>query len=172
MSEQHRVAEQLELFRLMVASVRDYAIYSLDPDGYIQTWNAGAELIKGYTADEVIGENFSLFYTEEDRARDHPAEELALAARDGRYEEEGWRVRKDGSRLWASVVLTALYNEDGTLRGFAKVTRDLSAKREAEPDLRRTAHELERSNVAPERLASAAAPAPAEPLHALAGPAH
>jgi len=169
MSKQHAVAEQLELFRLMVASVRDYAIYSLDPDGYIQTWNAGAELIKGYTADEVIGEHFSVFYTEEDRAREHPAEELRIAAREGRYEEEGWRCRKDGSRLWASIVLTALYEDDGTLRGFAKVTRDLTARREADEDLRRTARELERSNVELERFASAAAHDLAEPLHTIAG---
>src|SRR5947209_14924412 len=169
MTAQHEVAEQLELFRVMVGDVRDYAIYSLDREGKVLTWNAGAELIKGYTADEVIGRNFSIFYTDEDRARDHPAEELRLAARDGRFEEEGWRLRKDGGRLWASIVLTALYHEDGTLRGYAKITRDLTARREAEEDLRRTAAELERSNAELERFASAAAHDLAEPLHTIAG---
>jgi PAS domain S-box-containing protein len=169
LTERHRAAQQLELFRHMVASVRDYAIYSLDRDGYIQTWNAGAGLIKGYTAEEVIGRHFSLFYTDEDRARDHPGEELKIAARDGRYEEEGWRVRKDGTRLWANIVLTALYDDDGSLRGYAKVTRDLTARRAAEQDLWRTTQELERSNGELERFASAAAHDLAEPLHTIAG---
>jgi PAS domain S-box-containing protein len=161
--------QQLEQFRFIVAGVRDYAIFSLDPTGHILTWNAGAELIKGYRPDEVIGRHFSLFYTEEDRARDHPAEELEIAAREGRFEEEGWRVRKDGSRFWANVVMTPLREDDGTLRGYSKVTRDLTARREAEQDLRRTAEELERSNVELERFASAAAHDLAEPLHTIAG---
>src|SRR3954452_24369984 len=91
---------ELEQFRLMVSGVRDYAIFALDAGGHIRTWNEGAVRIKGYTEDEAVGRHFSLFYTAEDRARDHPAHELDVAAREGRYEEESWRVRKDGSRFW------------------------------------------------------------------------
>ena len=93
-------------------------------DGVIRTWNAGAERFKGYSADQIIGEHFSIFYTDEDVEREHPEEELRIAAADGSYEEEGIRVRKDGSHFWASVLITALRNEEGDLRGFAKVTRD------------------------------------------------
>src|SRR4051812_32263515 len=124
-------ADQL---RLLVEAVTDYAIFMLDTGGHIATWNAGAERIKGYTADEIIGQHFSRFYTEPDIARNHPAHELEIAEREGRYEEEGWRVRKDGTRFWANVVITAV-REDGELIGFGKVTRDLTMRREAELEL-------------------------------------
>ena len=125
-----RVANaELEQFRLLVTNVRDYAIFVLDVSGRIRTWNPGAENIKGYTADEVIGRHFELFYTEEARARRHPAYELEVATREGRFEEEGWRVRKDGTLFWANVVITALRDARGGLVGFAKVTRDLTERR-------------------------------------------
>ena len=128
-----RVANaELEQFRLLVTSVRDYAIFVLDASGHIRTWNQGAENIKGYTADEVIGRHFELFYTEPARARKHPAYELEVAGREGRFEEEGWRVRKDGTLFWASVVITALRDAGGGLVGFAKVTRDLTERRQAQ----------------------------------------
>jgi len=121
-------------FRLLVDSVKDYAIFMLDPEGRVATWNAGAELIKGYSASEIIGEHFSKFYPPE--ARDFPAYELKVAAAEGRFEDEGWRLRKDGSRFWANVVITALYGADKALIGFAKVTRDLTERREHEEHLR------------------------------------
>ena len=116
--------------RLLVDSVLDYGIFMLDPDGRIVTWNLGAERLKGYSASEVIGQHFSIFYPEEARARRWPDEELRRAAADGRYEEEGWRLRKDGSRFWASVVITALRDESGAIAGYGKVTRDLTERRE------------------------------------------
>jgi PAS domain S-box-containing protein len=123
-----------ERFRLLVESVRDYAIFMLDPEGRVLTWNAGAERIKGYRADEIIGQHFSQFYPPE--AGDFPAHELRVAAAEGRFEDEGWRVRKDGSRFWANVVITALYDRDKRLVGFAKVTRDLTERRKHEEELR------------------------------------
>jgi PAS domain S-box-containing protein len=125
-----------ERFRLLVESVMDYGIFMLDPDGYIQSWNAGAERIKGYSAQEIIGRHFSVFYTPEDLMRDHPREELEIAARTGRFEEEGWRVRKNGMRFWANVVITALRDPSGQLVGFGKVTRDLTERKELEECLR------------------------------------
>jgi hypothetical protein len=124
--------EQTDQFRLLVESVRDYAIFLLDADGYVRSWNAGAERIKGYTASEIIGKHFSTFYLEEAVRSGHPHEELRIAAADGRYEEEGWRVRKDGSTFWANVVITALRDRSGELVGFAKVTRDLTERKKAE----------------------------------------
>jgi PAS domain S-box-containing protein len=118
-------------FELLVASVKDYAIYWLDPQGKIMTWNQGAERIKGYEAADVVGQHFSKFYTPEAIAQRHPDRELELAKQNGRYEEEGPRVRKDGSIFWASVVITALY-QDGKHVGFAKVTRDLTERKRAE----------------------------------------
>ncbi|MDQ2641594.1 MAG: PAS domain S-box protein [Pseudomonadota bacterium] len=118
-----------ERFRLVVDRVRDYAIFMLDPRGHIMSWNAGAQEIKGYTANEIVGKHFSVFYPPDVAASGWPARELELAVRDGRFEEEGWRVRKDGSRFWASVVITALFDDGGNHRGFAKVTRDLTDKR-------------------------------------------
>jgi PAS domain S-box-containing protein len=135
-------------FRLLVASVRDYAIFVLDPQGNVATWNLGAERIKGYAAGEIIGRHFSTFYPAEDVARGKPAWELAEAERDGRFEDEGWRVRKDGSRFWANVIITALGNESGALCGFGKVTRDLTARREAEETARKLAAEQAAREVA------------------------
>jgi PAS domain S-box-containing protein len=126
-----------ELHRLLVESVQDYAIFALDPDGYILSWNAGAERFKGYTADEIIGKHFSIFYPRELVAEGFPDFELRTAANTGRFEDEGWRIRKDGSRFWANVVITALRSKQtGELLGFAKVTRDLTERREAEEALR------------------------------------
>ncbi|HET7584384.1 MAG TPA: PAS domain-containing sensor histidine kinase [Gemmatimonadaceae bacterium] len=120
------------LYRLLVETVRDYAIFVLDPDGYILSWNAGAERIKGWRADQIIGKHFSAFYREEDIERGKPDWELEVAAEEGRFEDEGWRVRADGSLFWANVIITALRNETGRLVGFAKVTRDLTERRAAQ----------------------------------------
>ncbi len=132
-----------ERFRLLVETVQDYAIFMLDPDGHVATWNAGAERIKGYQASEIIGKHFSVFYPAETVEKGWPAEELRRAAAQGRFEDEGWRVRKDGSRFWANVVITALRDASGRLTGFAKVTRDLTERRRAEQELRRAHDELE-----------------------------
>jgi PAS domain S-box-containing protein len=110
-----------ESFRLLVEGVKDYAIFMLDPGGRISSWNVGARRMKGYRAGEVLGRHFSVFYSPEDIERGHPGEELRLARERGQFEEEGWRVRKDGSHFWASVLITALLDEEGKLRGFAKV---------------------------------------------------
>jgi len=123
-------------FRQLVESTRDYAIFLLDPGGHVRTWNAGAERIKGYTTPEILGHHFSRFYTEDAVARRWPEHELAVAATQGRFEDEGWRVRKDGSRFWANVVLTALRDPGGAVRAFSKITRDLSERRRAEESLR------------------------------------
>jgi PAS domain S-box-containing protein len=125
-----------EIFRVFIESVRDYALLILDPGGYITSWNKGAEAIKGWKASEIIGQHFSKFYPEEAIAAELPERELIGAEHEGRYEDEGWRVRKDGSRFWANVVITALRDSDGTLIGFAKVTRDLSERRRHEEYLR------------------------------------
>jgi PAS domain S-box-containing protein len=127
-----------ERFRLLVQSVTDYAIYMLDPDGRVSSWNPGAERFKGYAADEIIGEHFSRFYTDEERAADIPGTALETARREGRFEAEGWRVRKDGSRFWASVIIDPIRSESGQLVGFAKVTRDLTEKRAIEEQLRQS----------------------------------
>src|SRR5438132_1163821 len=119
-------------FALLVSSVVDYAIFMLDPTGRIVTWNDGAQRIKGYTADEVIGRHFSLFYPPEEARSRKPDWELEVAKREGHYTEEGWRLRKDGTRFWASVAITALRDQTGRLRGFGKVTRDLTERREQE----------------------------------------
>ena len=128
-----------EIFRILVRSVRDYAILALDPDGRIVSWNEGAERIKGYRAEEIIGQCFTVFYPEERVAEGFPWRELEMAARDGRFEDEEWRVRKDGTRFWANVVITALRNAEGELIGFAKVTRDLTRRREHEEKARQAA---------------------------------
>lgn len=131
--------EKLEArYRQLVESVRDYAIFLLDPVGMVLTWNPGAQAIKGYTAEEIVGRPFSTFYTEEDRRAGKPERLLAIASREGRVEDEGWRVRKDGSRFWADVVLTAIHDDDGRLTGFSKVTRDLSTRRQSEESLRQS----------------------------------
>lgn len=115
--------------RLLVESVSDYAIFMLDPDGHIVSWNAGAEQIKGYRAEDILGRHFSVFYPEEDRRRDQPAQVLEIARREGRFQEEGWRLRKDGSRFWANILITAVHDQTGILRGFSKITRDLTESR-------------------------------------------
>lgn len=120
----------------MVEAVKDYAIFMLDSEGRITTWNEGARRIKGYDADEIIGEHFSIFSTDADVERGHPEEELRVTAAQGTYEEEGLRVRKDGSRFWANVLITALRDKEGNLRGFSKVTRDITARKEAEARLK------------------------------------
>ena len=121
-------------FRLLVEAVKDYAIFMLDPSGRVVTWNAGAQRIKGYDAREIIGQHFSQFYPAEDVRAGKCERELEGAARDGRFEDEGWRVRKDGTRFWANVVITALRAENGELVGFAKVTRDLTERRRLEQE--------------------------------------
>ena len=126
----------LDLHRLLVETVRDYAIFSLDPEGYILSWNPGAQRFKGYTADEIIGRHFSVFYPREDVEAGKPAWELEVAREEGRVEDEGWRVRKDGTLFWANVVITALHSPEGELVGFAKVTRDLTERRRTEQALR------------------------------------
>jgi len=128
-------------FRLLVEGVTDYAIFMLSPEGYVTNWNAGAERIKGYTAAEIVGQHFSRFYTPEDADADMPSKTLDTARREGRYEAEGWRRRKDGSRFWASVVVDVVY-DDGKLIGFAKITRDLSERREAQKQLEAAREQL------------------------------
>ena len=138
--------ESEERFRLLVSTVRDYAIYMLDPTGRVLSWNRGAQQIKGYTAEEIVGRHFSCFYPPDAVAAGMPARALATAAEAGRFEEENWRVRKDGSRFWADVVITAVRDEQGKLFGFAKVTRDLSERKRTDELLRRHAAQLEAAN--------------------------
>jgi PAS domain S-box-containing protein len=144
--ERQRAEEDLkqseERFRLLVKGVTDYAIFMLDPEGRVASWNEGAERILGYEMEEIIGEYCSVFYTEEDIESGHPEEELRSSIAEGRYEEEGLRVRKDGSRFWASVIITVLRDEKGSLRGFSKVIRDITARKEAEEALRKSLKEL------------------------------
>ena len=129
-------------YRLLVDAITDYAIYMLDRDGTVSSWNPGAQRFKGYTAQEIVGHHFSRFYTDEDRATGLPARGLATAAREGRFETEGWRVRKDGSRMWAHVVIDAVRDTDGGVIGFAKVTRDITERREAQRALEKAQHAL------------------------------
>ena len=136
MAAKPRPLDDPKLFQLMAESVRDYAIFLLDPQGNIQSWNPGAERIKQYKADEIIGRHFSTFYTPQDIARNWPASELQRATMEGRFEDEGWRLRKDGSRFWAHVVITALRDKGGKLLAFSKITRDLTDRREQEEALR------------------------------------
>jgi PAS domain S-box-containing protein len=132
-----------ERFRLLVEGVKDYAIFMLDPDGKVASWNEGAHHIKGYRQQEILGRHFSVFFAEEDLKRSKPERELQIAQDEGSYEEEGWRVRKDGSRFWASVLITALWDEAGSLRGFAKVTRDITERKRAEEEIRQLNKNLE-----------------------------
>ena len=142
LTERRAAEEELrrseERFRLLVQSVTDYAIYMLDPDGRVSSWNAGAERFKGYSADEIMGEHFSRFYSEEDCEAGVPYRALETARSEGRFEAEGWRLRKDGTRFWASVIIDAIRNDDGELIGFAKITRDLTEKRAVEEQLRQS----------------------------------
>jgi hypothetical protein len=139
-------------FRLLVEAVEDYAIFLLAPDGRILTWNLGAQRIKGYIADEIIGQHFSRFYTPEEQEAGRPATLLGWAAEYGRYEDEGWRVRKDGTRFWANVILTALRDETGEPYAFAKITRDLTERRAAEERERALLVEREARSAAEEAL--------------------
>lgn len=147
-------------FRLLVEAVEDYAIFMLDPAGHIASWNAGAQRSKGWTAEEVIGRHFRLFYPPDVAERGHPEHELAVALREGHYEEEGWRLRKDGSRFWANVVITAVHDPAGRHVGFAKVTRDTSERRRLELEREAALEALQEANaelaVLNERLQQAA----------------
>lgn len=135
-------ASTLELLRLLVNNATDYAVILLDTQGKVLTWNTGAERLKGWKADEIIGQHFSRFYTPEDVKAGKAATELKQATETGRFEDEGWRMRKDGTRFWANVVVTALRDEKGEIRGFGKLTRDLSERRKAEEQLKRQAQEI------------------------------
>lgn len=132
---QEALRESEERFRMLVNGVTDYALYMLAPGGEVTNWNAGAERIKGYRADEILGSHFSRFYTPEDQQAGLPDLALATAAKEGRFEREGWRVRKDGSRFWANVIIDAIYNEDGSVAGYAKITRDITEKKKADEAL-------------------------------------
>ena len=136
--EVYELRKREERYRLMVDNVKDYAIFMLDPKGYIMTWNDGARKTKGYSANEIIGKHFSTFYTSEDLENKKPERELEIAIATGKYEEEGWRVKKNGQVFWANVVITALFDEQNKLIGFSKVTRDLTDKKEAEEVLRQS----------------------------------
>ncbi|MDP9190182.1 MAG: PAS domain S-box protein [Acidobacteriota bacterium] len=135
-----KLRQSNEIFQLLVSSVRDYAIFMLDPDGNVASWNSGAQKIKGYEPEEIIGRHFSTFYPEEDVKAGKPERELEVARAQGSVEDEGWRVRKDGTRFWAMVVITAVHDSRGTLRGFAKVTRDITDRKQAE-ETRRALYE-------------------------------
>src|SRR5688500_1393891 len=125
-------------FQLLVDAVTDYAIYMLDPTGIVSSWNAGAQRFKGYTQDEILGEHFSRFYTDEDRATELPRRALETAAREGKFEAEGWRLRKDGTRFWAHVVIDPIRDSRGNLIGYAKITRDLTERKKAQDALRKS----------------------------------
>lgn len=142
---QQTEAGELARYRLLIEAVTDYAIYMIDPNGRIASWNQGARHVKGYEAAEILGQHFSRFYTEEDRAKGLPARALATAAKDGKFEGEGWRVRKDGSRFWASVIIDPIRNSAVELVGYAKITRDLTERRDAQIALERTREALSQS---------------------------
>src|SRR5271166_1409966 len=157
-----RQAEQR--FSSMLEAVRDYAIIFLDLDGRIASWNKGAERIKGYRAEEIVGQHFSRFYTPADIANGKPDHELRVATSEGRFEDEDWRVRKDGSRFWANVVVSALRDAGGKVNGFVKITRDLTARKQAEDEIKRYAEDLRRSNQELEQFAYVASHDLQEPL--------
>lgn len=136
-----------ETYRLLVDAAQDYAIFLIDKEGYIQTWNKGAQRLKGYTAEEIIGKSFKIFYTKEDLRRNHPDRELEIAGEEGRYEEEGWRLKKDGTQFWASVIITKLIDESGLFIGYSKITRDLTERKNAEEKLKNAEENLRKSNI-------------------------
>src|SRR3954469_15491565 len=151
--QEEALRQSEERFRLLVEAVGDYAIFMLDPDGRIASWNTGAERSNGYTAEEIIGQHFRVFYPPEQQAARHPEHELEIALREGRYEEEGWRIRKDGTRFWANVVITAVRDEHHQLVGFAKVTRDVSERREMLAEQQRSAIALAEANARLQQVA-------------------
>jgi PAS domain S-box-containing protein len=164
MGSSHRILpEQYEFIR-MVSQVQDYAIFLLDPQGNVMSWNAGAARINGYSAHEIIGEHFSRFYPREAVERGWPDYELQKAAEQGRFEDEGWRVRKDGTQLWANVVITPWRTNGSEIRGYLKITRDMTARKEAEERLTDLARRLQHSNSELEQFASIAAHDLQEPL--------
>ena len=148
-TERSRVADALKdserRFRLLVNGVTDYALYMLDPNGTVTNWNAGGQRIKGYLPEEIIGQHFSRFYTSADQAADRPARTLRLALENGRYEEEGWRVRKDGTFFWASVIIDPVRDDENRLVGFAKITRDISERRETQQNMEKMQRQLAQS---------------------------
>jgi PAS domain S-box-containing protein len=160
-AERRRSEESL---RLLIDGARDYAIVLLDPEGRVTSWNEGARRLKGWEAEEILGRHFSVFYPEERMAEGHPERELACAAAEGRYEEESYRQRKDGSRFMANVIITAIHDANGELRGFSKITRDITERREAEERLQATLAELKRSNEELEQFAYVASHDLQEPL--------
>ena len=135
-TEHKKTLSELERYKILVENVQDYAIFFMDPGGYIQTWNKGAEKNKGYTHKDIIGKHFSIFYSDQDNADKKPERELEIAKKVGRVEDEDWRYRKDGSKFWANVVITALFDEQNNLQGFAKVTRNLTERKVNEDSLR------------------------------------
>jgi len=138
--------------QMLIDAIVDYAIYMIDVDGSVRSWNAGAERLKGYSADEIIGKPFALFYSPEDRAKALPQTALRIAAETGRFSSEGWRIRKDGSRFWALVVVDAIRDEQGQVIGFAKVTRDITERQQAHNEL------LTRLRLRPTRRVDSVAP--------------
>ena len=149
-TEQKRATDALkqseEMFRLIVSNIKDYAIIVLDPEGQVISWNGGAQRIKGYATDEIVGQHFSVFYPPDDLAAGKPDIELSRARKEGRFEDESWRVRKDGSRFWANVVVTPLNDNTGRLHGFVKITRDVTERKRAEQEILRRSQELETAN--------------------------
>src|SRR5947208_2492203 len=142
--QQRDLLESERNFRLLVEGVADYALYMLDPNGVITSWNIGGQRIKGYAPDEILGQHFSRFYTEADRANGKPQRALQIAREHGRYEDDGWRVRKDGTFFWASVVIDPIY-EQGNLVGFAKITRDITERHDAQLKLEQVQRQLAES---------------------------
>ena len=172
MSESVVVGSSESLYRVLVDSVRDYAIFALDATGHVLSWNAGARRIKQYEARDILGKHFSIFYPKERVTAGFPKYELEMAREHGRFEDEGWRIRKDGTRFWANVVITSLYDDQGSLMGYAKVTRDLTERKRAEEqrliDLQRVAS-AEAANRAKTRFLAAMSHELRTPLNSIGG---